>query len=147
MKKLFIRKSILEDADAILEIEQACFGEVESSFKQSFESLVAHQSCSFYSLFFYGKLVGFYCYTNEGLKANLTDIALMPELQSQGFGKFMLVDCLNRLKLLRFESLTLTVQKDNHRARKLYEANQFKELELLPAYYGEKDGVRYHYLF
>lgn len=52
-------------------------------------------------------------------------IYFLPEYIGKGYGKYLLLKCVEELKKLGFSDILLWVLEGNHRARKFYERNGF----------------------
>lgn len=52
-------------------------------------------------------------------------IYFLPEYIGRGYGKYLLLKCVEELKKLGFSDILLWVLEDNHRAREFYEKNGF----------------------
>ena len=64
---------------------------------------------------------------------NVHDLAVLPEFRGQGVGRALLAGAEARARARGSAKLTLEVREDNARARRLYEAEGFRDFELAGA--------------
>lgn len=73
-----------------------------------------------------GKLVGLIaCYANMGQMAYITLVAVYPNYQSLGIASHMLLNCIDYLRMHKYENVNLSVRVENTKAIALYEKNGF----------------------
>jgi len=65
-------------------------------------------------------------------------VAVRPELEGQGLGQFMLLECFRLASVTERYAVTLEVRSSNARARRLYQRFGFEETGLCSGYY--EDG-------
>lgn len=88
------------------------------------------------------KIIGFaicHCVLDE---ATLFNIAIAPNFQGQGFGKFLLNALIEKLRQQNIVTLWLEVRQSNHTALKLYQQFGFNQVDIRKNYYPTSDGKR-----
>jgi ribosomal protein S18 acetylase RimI-like enzyme len=71
-------------------------------------------------------------------QAHLPQVAVLPEYQRCGIGRWLLDDSLSQLAASQFETLSLIVSRANERARKIYQAMGFHPVLAFPAFVWER---------
>jgi ribosomal-protein-alanine N-acetyltransferase len=121
----FIAHAQITDIPEILQVEQQVYGATpwnESAFSQEIrrtqdrlylvvrknDRLVAFAGCSF-------------SYTKN--EAHITNIAVVPEFQSHGIGRFLIRKMMRKAVLLDMEVMSLEVRISNVDAQRLYKKN------------------------
>ena len=72
-----------------------------------------------------GELLGYYVQMRVLDEAHLLTIAVRPDLQRQGLGKYLLGHALAQAKLLHCQSMLLELRISNQRAMQLYQTKGF----------------------
>jgi len=72
---------------------------------------------------------------------HVVTVAVRPELEGQGLGQFMLIECLRLASVSDRPVVTLEVRVSNARARWLYERLGFEEIGLQSAYYDDGEDA------
>lgn len=70
-----------------------------------------------------------------GEDMHLLNLAVAPECQGQGFGKYLLCSLLQRAAVRRVQNVYLEVRSENRIAQKLYRALGFRRVAIRKAYY------------
>lgn len=140
----FIAHAQITDIPEILQVEQQVYGATpwnESAFSQEIrrtkdrlylvvrknDRLVAFAGCSF-------------SYTKN--EAHITNIAVVPEFQSHGIGRFLIRKMMHKAVLLDMEVMSLEVRISNVNAQRLY-----KKIGFLPGkvkknyYFGDREDA------
>lgn len=73
-------------------------------------------------------------------EAELLNIAITPQQQNCGYGKYLLTQLMQVAKKLGADECFLEVRESNHTAYKLYENFGFNEMGRRPNYYPTKQG-------
>ncbi len=124
----------LDDLNAVLAIEKLCFPTPWSHFAYYTELTENH-----YALYIVGKIKGqVVAYAGAWVildEAHITNVAVHPDWQGQGFGREILVALLARAKTRGAASATLEVRKSNYHAQKLYLKYGFSFQGQRPGYY------------
>ncbi len=143
LKEFTVRRFRLDEMDALLSIERACFGRDAYDRK-----LFAEYERVTGSLFLVaerakpaGRLAGYAiaCISRgRPTLASLISIAVHPEARGRGAASLLLSSAIRRLKLRSVERLTLMVRRSNAGAIRFYERHGFQTLRRSPGYY--EDG-------
>ncbi len=148
MTKVAIRDCNRSDLKSIVLIENASFDDPYPY--EIFHTLLASASTMFRVAEFEGKIVGYFVlklvkkfYRNTS-KALIVSVAVDPNFRGLGIGSLLLEDAVRFSKDLssRVELIELQVGKENLSAQALYKKFQFKEVRIIPDYYGaRKDAI------
>jgi ribosomal-protein-alanine N-acetyltransferase len=82
------------------------------------------------------RLVGYETHTVRGDQGHLDRLGVAPEVQGQGFGEELLLLATRRIAQLGGKEVGLSTQRDNIRARHLYEKYGFRTTTRSLRYYG-----------
>ncbi|MFC1234521.1 ribosomal protein S18-alanine N-acetyltransferase [Vibrio sp. F74] len=97
------------------------------------------------------EVVGYFYAQNIVGEVTLLNIAIDPQRQGKGLGKVLLEYFLTMCEDAKAESIWLEVRESNQKARSLYEALGFNEVDRRYNYYpskkGKEDAVIMSYLF
>ncbi len=99
------------------------------------------------------QLVGYFYAQNIVGEVTLLNIAVDPECQGQGYGKYLMNHLFSLSREQQAESIWLEVRAGNQRAISLYEQNGFHEVDrrrnYYPAAHGREDAIimSYDFLF
>lgn len=83
-----------------------------------------------------GVLVGYETHTVRGGQGHLDRLGIDPEVQGQGLGEDLLILATQRIARLGGKDIGLSTQRDNWRARRLYEKHGFRLMSRTQRYYG-----------
>lgn len=101
-----------------------------SADKEDYEEFIDSEKRgdSYYQVLLEDDLVGFLCYTLDGLTTDI-GIGMRPDLTGKGLGNEYLKACIDHIiqKHKRINTITLSVAQFNERAIKVYEKLGFKE--------------------
>lgn len=86
--------------------------------------------------------IGFVIYHLIKGQCEIYNIAVHPNFQKQGWGKYLLRHVIEATRQLACESIFLEVRASNQAARNLYQAMGFNEIGMRPNYYKLADGKR-----
>jgi len=81
------------------------------------------------------KILGYYVQMAVVDEAHLLTLAVLPAMQRQGLGKFLLNHLVQQAKLIQLKSVLLEVRVSNLAALKLYEAFGFESIGRRKNYY------------
>lgn len=84
-----------------------------------------------------GVLVGYETHTVRGGHGHLDRLGIDPAVQGQGLGDDLLVLATERIAQLGGKDIGLSTQRDNWRARRLYEKHGFRVTSRAQRYYGQ----------
>jgi ribosomal-protein-alanine N-acetyltransferase len=86
--------------------------------------------------------IGFVIYHLIAGQCEIYNIAVHPDFQKQGWGKYLLEHAIAAARKTRCESIFLEVRASNQPTRKLYEKLGFNEIGVRNNYYKKLDGKR-----
>lgn len=115
-----IRKATLSDLQALCAIDNACFPTPLNNIGARIERLLTNPAYTLFVAQKEGALVGkaHVCWHKDGVY--LTDIGILPPLQGQGFGSFLLAHCIDHVLSKGESTIRLTVETSNKKALGLY---------------------------
>lgn len=129
-----IRSATIDDLDALVQIEQACFAAdrwSRNSWRQEFSgsrqihiAQADHQS------------IGFVVVMRAGDDAELLRIAVLPQYQREGVARGLMAHALSEAASSGAAAMFLEVDSGNERALALYESAGFTQLSRRSDYYG-----------
>ena len=80
--------------------------------------------------------------------SRLYSLAVLSEYRNQGIADSLVKQAMQKLQSLGYTSCNLEVKNIDTFTKSLYAKNDFKEIQLLPAYYGDgEDGIRMKSIF
>jgi ribosomal protein S18 acetylase RimI-like enzyme len=86
-----------------------------------------------------GRAIGFAVVTEIAPRqGHLAQVAVLPEYQHQGVGRFLLSYSLSRLAELHFDTFSLIVSRSNHRALRMYQTMGFQAVLSFPVFTWEQ---------
>ena len=86
-----------------------------------------------------GRAIGFAVVTEIApQQGHLAQVAVLPEYQRQGVGRFLLSYTVSRLAELHFDTFSLIVSRSNHRALRMYQAMAFQSVLSFPVFTWEQ---------
>ena len=115
-----IRLATPEDIPILCSINEACFATVSPNLQERFKYLFANVEYTILVLEKNGKIIGKLHSQQINNNANFTDIAILPEFQKMGYGKYLLNFCINFCANKKLSYITLDVEITNKSALKLY---------------------------
>lgn len=139
---LTIRKATVADIPALCAIDELCFAEVEENMPARFTSLLDDSNYSILLAFHHEKAVGKAHIRWQTDDAILSDIAITPRYQRQGWGSELLAYCINHALSLGKTKLALDVETSNQNALKLYTRHGFKTTNANDFWAIETDKLR-----
>ncbi|MDH6061446.1 ribosomal protein S18-alanine N-acetyltransferase [Chrysosporum bergii ANA360D] len=124
---LKLKSLTLEDINAILELDQACFGGLWTmeGYQRELNSPNS-ELLGLSSRFALPKLIGMGCFWAILEEAHITILAIHPQYQRQGLGQALLYSLLKTASDRGLERATLEVRASNVAAISLYEKFGFK---------------------
>ena len=136
MEEYSVRQLTVDDLDDLLALEEACFSAPwsrESYRRELEENDLAH----YWGVFEEGRLIGFAGYWLILDEGHITNIAVAPERQNRGVGRFLLQGVINGCLAGGGKFLTLEVRASNRAALHLYEQAGFASAGVRPNYYDD----------
>ncbi|CDZ76283.1 ribosomal-protein-alanine N-acetyltransferase [Legionella massiliensis] len=128
---LTIRKATEADIPALCAIDEQCFPVDPEDMPMRFINLMNDSIYSVMIALKGSKAVGKAHIRWQSEEAVLSDIAVMPEYQSRGFGSELLAYCINHALMLGKTKLALDVETSNHSALNLYTRHDFKSVNAI----------------
>lgn len=125
-QSLDIQKASLLDIEQLCKIDRVCFANVHHEMTNRFVHLIEDNNYTLFLAYLQGKPIGKAHIHWQEDNAIVSDIAIIPDYQRQGFGNELLVHCINHALTLGKTKLTLDVETSNEKALKLYLQNGFK---------------------
>jgi len=89
-----------------------------------------------FALFLEDNIVGEASFIRQEKNVFLVGLWIVAERRGKGLGSLLMSESIAYLKKSGFETVELTVEKDNTSAIKLYEKIGFRKTEDLPSFYG-----------
>jgi len=142
MSEIVIRAARLEDADAVISIDQASFSQpwlpatvhsaIEKAAHGDYIALVAEQD---------GAICGFVVAWTVREEGEIATIAVREVARGQGIGRRLLEAALNECKRRGATDIFLEVRPGNEIARRLYESCGFRVAGVRPKYYRDGDDA------
>lgn len=136
MEEYRVRELTVDDLDELLLLEQACFSSPwsrESYRRELEENDLAH----YWGVFADGRLIGFAGYWLILDEGHITNVAVAPEHQNRGVGRFLVQGVINGCVAGGGKFLTLEVRASNEAALHLYEKAGFISTGVRPGYYDD----------
>ncbi len=123
---LNIRKATIEDIESLSAIDDACFNQQETELNLRLHQLLNDTQYTIFIALKSNVPIGkaHICWQQD--HALLTDIAILPKFQGQGFGSALLTRCVNFCLNANQKNLKLTVSTNNINAIQLYTRLDFK---------------------
>jgi glutathione synthase/RimK-type ligase-like ATP-grasp enzyme/ribosomal protein S18 acetylase RimI-like enzyme len=145
--KTTIRKSIPSDLDFLEKLEISCFPKFQQSNRRAIRYSITSP--------FQKVIIAEYAEGKEKKPAGsailylyaktlrIFSIAVLPEMQGKGIGKYLLDYAINFARSGKIARITLEVRKNDLKVYQFYERSGFKFTEELPDYYAAgEDGIR-----
>lgn len=125
---LQIDLATIKDVPLLCQLDAECFAKQTQQAADRFLRLVHDPNYSIFVAYQDGVPVGkaHLCWETDG--ARITDVAVFPELQGQGFGRALLVYCINDALKKNKTRLCLDVETKNERALHLYTQLGFESI-------------------
>ncbi|MCH9756518.1 MAG: GNAT family N-acetyltransferase [Gammaproteobacteria bacterium] len=116
-----IRQANSDDIKALHTIDHACFNPNRVNPIERIEKLLTTPNLKIFIMFHKKKLVGQVHLIFEAQQVRLTDLAVLPHMQRQGFGQDLLSYCLKYTHKQQHHKMTLNVAAKNQHALRLYQ--------------------------
>ena len=139
LKKYTIKLLTEKDLNQVLVLDNICFGGLWSldGYRREIES---PNSCLLIMTIDNSsqeKVIGIACFWEILEEAHITILAIHPDFQSQGLGKYLLKHLLQEVEKKGLERATLEVSKKNIKALNLYQQFAFKVAGKRKKYYAK----------
>jgi ribosomal-protein-alanine N-acetyltransferase len=130
----------VNDVEKLMPIETACHSHPWS--EKTFISCIGNRYFGYY-LKVQDTLIGFYIGEHVAGEATLMDICVLPDQQSNGYGKALLLHFFKESKKLNNTIVWLEVRSKNISAQMMYINNGFTETGRRTGYYPSASGFGY----
>ncbi len=120
-----IRAATPADVPIMCVIDEACFTNKKPDPEALFHGLLETDNCNLFVLTDEGEVVGKAHAFTESDRVRLTDIAVLPKAQGQGFGKALIRHAVNHALVRNKTRIFLDVETKNENALKLYQSLGF----------------------
>lgn len=126
-QNLFIRKANIKDISVLSHLDEICFKVPKEGIKERFNYLLTNSHYILFLAFLQNKAIGkAHLFHEKNETATLSDIAILPKYQKQGFGAELLTHCINFALEQEYFKLNLDVETNNNQALNLYTRHDFK---------------------
>lgn len=139
MNQIKLRFALPEDEDFIVNLEQISFPKERQSSKKSIRNSIKSKN----QIVFIAKKQGFcagcailFLYKHS---LRIYSIAVHPDFQKKGIGRFLLNQIIKTAQEKGFEKITLEAETKNDRLVKWYQKFSFEKTEFLRNYYGNSE--------
>lgn len=139
-----VRAAALTDLDRLVQVEQRCFQSDRLS-RRSFRHFLTRGKASVLVFDDAGEIAGYALtlFHAGTVLARLYSFAVLPEKQGKGIGRALLEATEREARERRSVAIRLEIRRDNERAKTLYQAARYRELETLDDYYEDHEsGIR-----
>lgn len=134
-KGLRLRAMMPQDLPVVAAIDVAAFGEFWQMSDDAFQTALAHSVWATVVEDETGRILGFQISTPTPLGGHLARLAVHPEAQRRGIGRWLVHDTLSFFKSNKAEQVTLNTQGQNAKALILYRRMGFRSTEeVYPVY-------------
>jgi [ribosomal protein S18]-alanine N-acetyltransferase len=137
LKSVYLTSATLEDAILLVELETAA--SIAPWTLQQFSDCIAEKNPT-YLLWQDSVAIGFIIYHLIAGQCEIYNIAVHPDFQGQGWGKYLLKQAMAAAREIRCESIFLEVRASNRPARGMYQALGFNEIGIRKNYYKIANG-------
>jgi ribosomal-protein-alanine N-acetyltransferase len=139
-ERYLARKMELADLEQVCRLEERLFSPPWS--RQAFISEVSENDYALPVVLLHdGQVIGYWVLYMVLEEAHLANIAVAPEYQGHGLGRWMLQQALTQADIHRCEMIYLEVRISNYRAIDLYKKAGFIELGVRRRYYEDKEDA------
>jgi ribosomal-protein-alanine N-acetyltransferase len=133
--KLSFREMLPEDAEAVEQVEKACFAMPWS--RESFWREAAIENTLYLLALDHEQVIGYVGCWISFEEAQITNVAVAPAYRGRRVGTEMMAELIRRVKEKGVTALTLEVRPSNAPALALYKNYGFKEAGRRPHYYSD----------
>ncbi|WP_143462937.1 ribosomal protein S18-alanine N-acetyltransferase [Levilactobacillus enshiensis] len=134
----FVAKALFTDIPEMIEIERAVYAGQAPWDSTAFANELRREKDRLYLVIRKNdKLLAFIgsTFDERTRDAHITNIAVLPEFQSRGLGRFLMGIMIKKAKQLNYKSVSLEVRVSNHNAQKLYRDLNFEQTGIKRGYY------------
>ncbi|AKP63843.1 acetyltransferase [Levilactobacillus koreensis JCM 16448] len=134
----FVAKALFTDIPEMIEIERAVYSGQAPWDSTAFANELRREKDRLYLVIRKNdKLLAFIgsTFDERTRDAHITNIAVLPEFQSRGLGRFLMGVMIKKAKQLNYKSVSLEVRVSNSNAQKLYRDLDFEQTGIKRGYY------------
>ncbi|MDY0132669.1 MAG: GNAT family N-acetyltransferase [Desulforegulaceae bacterium] len=143
MNQIKLRTALPKDEDFIVSLEQLSFPKEKQSTKKSIQNSINSKNQIVYIAEIKGIPAGSAILFLYKHSLRIYSIAVHPDFQKKGLGKFLLNKISKTAQEKGFKKITLEVESKNEQLVKWYQKFSFEKTEFLKNYYGtDKTGFR-----
>lgn len=148
-KQFVLRLAQRDDIPAMVDIERSVYDGQAPWREQDFLSEIVRFGRRLYVVLAYeGQPIGFVgsAYWREKSDLHITNIAVLPIWQNQGFGAELIQEIETTARQMGLATLSLEVRRSNTAAQRLYERLGFRVTSVKPRYYhgDHEDALEMH---
>ncbi|MCH5464434.1 ribosomal protein S18-alanine N-acetyltransferase [Levilactobacillus tujiorum] len=134
----FVAKALFTDIPEMIEIERAVYSGQAPWDSTAFANELRREKDRLYLVIRKNdKLLAFIgsTFDERNRDAHITNIAVLPEYQSKGLGRFLLGIMIRKARKLNYKTVSLEVRVSNKNAQRLYRDLQFEQTGIKRGYY------------
>lgn len=134
----FVAKALFTDIPEMIEIERAVYAGQAPWDSTAFANELRREKDRLYLVIRKNdKLLAFIgsTFDERNRDAYITNIAVLPEYQSKGLGRFLLGIMIKKARKLNYKTVSLEVRVSNKSAQRLYRDLQFEQTGIKRGYY------------
>ncbi|MFC6164477.1 ribosomal protein S18-alanine N-acetyltransferase [Lactiplantibacillus dongliensis] len=134
----YVSRALITDVPEMLAIEKAVYAGKTPWDENAFKTELRRQSGRFYIVMRHNDRLCAFCgcaFDDRRQDAHITNIAVHPDFQNQGLGRFMMQAMIKRAAYLAYRTVTLEVRYSNVAAQRLYTNIGFEKAGIKKRYY------------
>lgn len=131
LDSLVIRRASFDDMQALCNLDQRCFPSTHAYSEARFHTLLQREKHVIFVLLKNNTIIGKAHVSWDEKTAFLSDIAVLPEKQHQGFGTKLIAYCVQFADTIPQRNIRLSVEAYNNHALKLYLHLGFKNINAI----------------
>jgi len=134
----YVSQALITDVPEMLAIERAVYAGQTPWDENAFKTELRRQSGRFYIVMRHEDRLLAFCgcvFDDRRQDAHITNIAVHPDVQGQGLGRFMVEVMIKRARKLHYQTVTLEVRASNTIAQQLYQHLGFEKTGIKKRYY------------
>ncbi|AYM03797.1 ribosomal protein S18-alanine N-acetyltransferase [Levilactobacillus yiduensis] len=134
----FVAKALFTDIPEMIEIERAVYAGKAPWDSTAFANELRREKDRLYLVIRKeDKLLAFIgsTFDERTRDAHITNIAVLPDYQNRGLGRFLLETMIKKARKLNYKSVSLEVRVSNQNAQKLYRDLDFEQTGIKRGYY------------
>jgi ribosomal protein S18 acetylase RimI-like enzyme len=125
--ELQLRPAGAADADVLIQLQAASFGDPEEEVRQHVAQGLRQLDRQYYVASLQGKPIGSIRIGRYEDGADFTAFGVLPEYRGRGYGRQILLDCIDILLAEQWKQVIIDVVTDNRNALGLYRSCGFRE--------------------